>query len=65
MVTVYNYKTSTITLSKGENKEVISFNCGDVDCPHEAIILLKFREGKLSLQEAYHLLKYDPKLYFL
>lgn len=30
----------------------------------EAIILLKYKHGKLSLQEATYLLKFDTSLYF-
>ncbi len=66
MAIVYDYEESTITLWKdGQVEKTIPFNSGDYDFPKEVAILLNFKQGTLSLQEAYHLLKHDPSLYFV
>lgn len=59
--TVYDHASQEISI----DGEITPFDSGSYDFPCEAIILLKFKKGELSLQEAYHLLKYDPSLYFV
>lgn len=65
MTVVYDYKESVVDVwEEGKISETLPFNAGSEDFPEEVVILLNFKKGKLSLQEAYHLLKYNPSLYF-
>lgn len=66
MTIVYDYKQSIVDVWEGGKiSETLSFNSGSEAFPEEVVILLNFKKGKLSLQEAYHLLKYNPRLYFI
>lgn len=66
MTVVYDYRKSIVDVWEGGTiSETVPFNAGSYKFPEEVVILLNFKKGKLSLQEAYHLLKYDPSLYFI